>query len=162
VFALQANEPSQHRKYTPFLPHGGPSPQPSAPALAPALMNVPRFTWCQFRNSGTVRPLSRGFPNPPVSRCPPRRHVSQSRPQYSKQPADDPNFMSIVDNPPTLVRAGKKKHGPGLIVLGSQPRIPSSPMFPNASNSSHPRNGLCARNLAGPAPRLEVETHSQI
>jgi hypothetical protein len=26
--------------------------------------------------------------------------------------------MSIVDNPPNLVRAGKK-HGPGLIILGT-------------------------------------------
>lgn len=31
--------------------------------------------------------------------------------------AEDPNFVSIVDHPPRLVRAGRK-HGPGLIVLG--------------------------------------------
>ena len=32
--------------------------------------------------------------------------------------ADDPNFVSIVDNPQRLVRSGKK-HGSGLILLGS-------------------------------------------
>lgn len=33
------------------------------------------------------------------------------------QPADDPNFISIVDNPPNLIRSGKR-HGVGLIILG--------------------------------------------
>lgn len=37
------------------------------------------------------------------------------------QPADDPNFESILDNPPTLVRAGGKRHGPGLIILAVIP-----------------------------------------
>ena len=31
--------------------------------------------------------------------------------------ADDPNFVSVVDNPPRLVRSGRK-HGSGLILLG--------------------------------------------
>ncbi|PQE06168.1 hypothetical protein CJF30_00005128 [Rutstroemia sp. NJR-2017a BBW] len=37
-----------------------------------------------------------------------------------RQAADDPNFMSIVDNPPNIVRAGRR-HGPGLIVLALIP-----------------------------------------
>lgn len=32
-------------------------------------------------------------------------------------PADDPNFLSIVDNPPQLVKVGKSNR-PGLIFLG--------------------------------------------
>ncbi|KKY34965.1 putative surf1 family protein [Diaporthe ampelina] len=36
------------------------------------------------------------------------------------QPADDPNFTSILDNPPNLVRAGRR-HGPGLIILAVIP-----------------------------------------
>ncbi|KZF20507.1 SURF1-domain-containing protein [Xylona heveae TC161] len=35
-------------------------------------------------------------------------------------PADDPSFTSIVDNPPNLVRSGRK-HGPGLIILALIP-----------------------------------------
>lgn len=32
-------------------------------------------------------------------------------------PADDPSFISLVDNPPQLVRH-RRKHGAGIIVLG--------------------------------------------
>ena len=34
--------------------------------------------------------------------------------------ADSPDFTSVVDNPPQLVKSGRK-HGPGLIVLGTVP-----------------------------------------
>ncbi|KAJ2895168.1 Cytochrome oxidase assembly protein shy1 [Zalerion maritima] len=37
------------------------------------------------------------------------------------QPADDPNFTSIVDNAPRLVRAGGRRHGWGLLVLAAIP-----------------------------------------
>ncbi|KAF3765083.1 putative Shy1, mitochondrial inner membrane protein [Cryphonectria parasitica EP155] len=37
-----------------------------------------------------------------------------------RQPADDPNFHSILDNPPQLVRTGRR-HGPGLLVLAIIP-----------------------------------------
>ena len=46
------------------------------------------------------------------------RCVGQCR--LAHNPADSPNFTSIVDNPPQLVKSGKK-HGPGLIVLGLAP-----------------------------------------
>lgn len=36
-------------------------------------------------------------------------------------PADSPNFRSIVDDPPRLVRAGRKSHGPGIIILALIP-----------------------------------------
>ncbi|EFW98631.1 cox1 assembly protein [Grosmannia clavigera kw1407] len=42
-----------------------------------------------------------------------------SRPQEpaeAPQPADDPNFSSILDNPPELVRSGRR-HGPGILIL---------------------------------------------
>jgi surfeit locus 1 family protein len=35
----------------------------------------------------------------------------------NRQAADTPEFVSIADAPPKLVRAGKR-HGPGLIILG--------------------------------------------
>lgn len=37
--------------------------------------------------------------------------------RFLHTPADDPNFLSIVDNPPTLVKVGRR-HGPGIIFLG--------------------------------------------
>ncbi|PSR83853.1 putative COX1 assembly protein Shy1, partial [Coniella lustricola] len=38
-----------------------------------------------------------------------------------RQPADDPTFHSILDNPTQLVRAGGRRHGPGLIILALIP-----------------------------------------
>ncbi|KAL1909461.1 surf-like protein [Sporothrix stenoceras] len=47
----------------------------------------------------------------------------QQRPADAEplQPADDPNFTSILDNPPEIVRSGGRKHGPGLIILALIP-----------------------------------------
>ncbi|KAI1642835.1 SURF1-domain-containing protein [Daldinia loculata] len=41
-------------------------------------------------------------------------------PRSQRQPAEDPNFTSILDNPPELVRTGQR-HGPGLIILAIIP-----------------------------------------
>ncbi|KAL3420197.1 cox1 assembly protein [Phlyctema vagabunda] len=57
---------------------------------------------------------------PFIANCPACRHLSKTTRRPGPQPADDPNFMSIVDNPPTLIRAGKR-HGPGLIILALIP-----------------------------------------
>ncbi|KAH8802781.1 COX1 assembly protein-like protein Shy1 [Xylogone sp. PMI_703] len=57
------------------------------------------------------------FSTPPsYQQC---RQISKTSRQL-RQAADDPNFRSIIDNPPTLVRTGRK-HGPGLIVLALIP-----------------------------------------
>ncbi|EEH50015.2 uncharacterized protein PADG_06094 [Paracoccidioides brasiliensis Pb18] len=40
--------------------------------------------------------------------------------RFAHQPADDPNWMSVVDNPAKLVRTGGR-HGPGLIILAIIP-----------------------------------------
>ncbi|KAI9875238.1 MAG: surf-like protein [Pleopsidium flavum] len=40
--------------------------------------------------------------------------------RFAHTPAEDPNFFSIVDNPPKLVKSGRR-HGPGLIVLALIP-----------------------------------------
>ncbi|KAK4452897.1 SURF1 family-domain-containing protein [Podospora aff. communis PSN243] len=51
--------------------------------------------------------------------APGRRPFSTS-PRQLRQPADDPAFHSVLDNPPELVRTGRK-HGWGLIVLAVIP-----------------------------------------
>lgn len=69
------------------------------------------------------RPLSRQFPINTFRSIPPtRRPFTQPPPRRAsrKQPGDDPNFTSILDNPPELVRTGRR-HGPGLIILALIP-----------------------------------------
>lgn len=75
------------------------------------------------RSSGCTRPRPQPRPQQPQAPCA-RRHLSQTprRRGGAPQPADDPNFQSILDNPPTLVRAGSgRRHGPGLLVLAVIP-----------------------------------------
>lgn len=46
-------------------------------------------------------------------------HHSPQR-RFAHNPADNPDFESILNKPVKLVQAGKK-HGPGLIILGIYP-----------------------------------------
>ncbi|ESZ89665.1 putative COX1 assembly protein Shy1 [Sclerotinia borealis F-4128] len=55
-----------------------------------------------------------------TSKCPTYHRYFSSTRVKSRQAADDPNFTSILDNPPNLVRTGRR-HGPGLIVLALIP-----------------------------------------
>lgn len=69
-----------------------------------------------FSSPRTLKRISISFPYT-TSKCSSyHRHFSNTRINF-RQPADDPNFTSIIDNPPNLVRTGKR-HGPGLIILG--------------------------------------------
>ncbi|KAI1380003.1 SURF1-domain-containing protein [Hypoxylon crocopeplum] len=67
-----------------------------------------------FRSSQPANSTSR-TPNPIFRR--PFAHTS-SRPARPR--AEDPAFTSILDNPPELVRTGRR-HGPGLIILAIIP-----------------------------------------
>ncbi|KAI1337128.1 SURF1 family-domain-containing protein [Xylariaceae sp. FL0016] len=51
---------------------------------------------------------------------PTRRPFTRTARRPRENPADDPNFTSILDNPPEIVRAGRR-HGPGLIILAIIP-----------------------------------------
>jgi|SRR3569833_7082 len=59
-----------------------------------------------------------------------RRPLHTTASRQSSQPADNPNFTSIVDNPAEIVRTGRR-HGPGLIILGRSPptTLRSSPLL---------------------------------
>ncbi|KAI1748817.1 SURF1 family-domain-containing protein [Xylaria castorea] len=69
-------------------------------------------------------------PSPFRSVVPQRHRKSSSSPRRpfthtssrneARQPGDDPNFTSILDHPPELVRTGRR-HGPGLIILALIP-----------------------------------------
>lgn len=74
-----------------------------------------------------VRPLPRTI----YQKCPGCRQISKSSLRF-KQAGDDPNFVSIADNPAVLVRTGRR-HGPGLILLGTSSPYP----FPSLRQSQH-------------------------
>ncbi|TQS33485.1 hypothetical protein Golomagni_06170 [Golovinomyces magnicellulatus] len=59
----------------------------------------------------------RSIPTRPALR---RHFTSSARRQSDKQAADDPNFVSVLDGPPQLIRQ-KRRHGPGLIILALIP-----------------------------------------
>ncbi|KAI0390667.1 SURF1 family protein [Xylariaceae sp. FL0594] len=73
-------------------------------------------THAHSSHSKTTSFTRRTFTSSP-SRCFHRTHP-RTRPR--PQPADDPTFSSIVDNPPELVRSGRR-HGPGLVILAIIP-----------------------------------------
>ncbi|KAI9779858.1 MAG: surf-like protein [Geoglossum umbratile] len=80
-------------------------------------MSVPNICLRQF-NLGGCTTTSRWFiqglrKGRPFLRC-------NQQKRFSHSPADDPNFTSIVDHPPTLVKTGRR-HGPGLIILALIP-----------------------------------------
>ncbi|AEO65153.1 uncharacterized protein THITE_2076347 [Thermothielavioides terrestris NRRL 8126] len=99
-------------------------------------MAAARVFTCVLRPlQGQQRPIGRalsswprpGFPSPSTTTTtttarllPPLRRTISSTPRRPKQAADEHDFTSIVDNPPELVRVGRK-HGPGLIILALIP-----------------------------------------
>ena len=88
--------------------------------------------------------------------------MSTARRGYAPNPADGPDFMSVVDHPPSLVRSGRR-HGPGLIVLGITSFKQSSPAARlTPVHSFDPRHSLCTRHMAGAAPGLEDEADCQV
>ncbi|KAJ1336092.1 surfeit locus 1 family protein [Microdochium nivale] len=85
----------------------------AAAAAAAAAARSPRTT--------TSSPRLQQQPLRFFSRAAPRGAAAANNKNEPRQAADDPNFSSILDNPPELVRAGGKKHGPGLIILAIIP-----------------------------------------
>ncbi|KAK5717080.1 surf-like protein [Elasticomyces elasticus] len=75
---------------------------------------IPRLTTQTVpkRTLTTLRPSYR-------PRTPPLRLRTQKR--HQTQPVDDPAFKSIVDNPPQLIRSGRKHNYFGLTILGLIP-----------------------------------------
>lgn len=71
------------------------------------------------------RASARMVPRPGVSPNYNPMHLRCRQPQIRRssgprQLADDPRWLSVVDNPAKIVRVGRK-HGAGLIVLGTVP-----------------------------------------
>nr|POE90188.1 cytochrome oxidase assembly protein shy1 [Quercus suber] len=87
-------------------------------------MDITRPLWRTAARVG-FRALTPPSPQWTCSRCvrAERQPSSMLRPQrrHQSNPADQPGFTSIVDNPPTLIRAGKKHNRLGLLFLAIMP-----------------------------------------
>jgi hypothetical protein len=123
-------------------------------------MNASKTLLRQARSFSSTRSISRIRTQIPPT-CPSCRRISQSIRRAKAEPADDPNFMSIVDNPPNLVRAGKR-HGPGLIVLGTLSTLRACHGMADSKYSSNTYHRFRPWNLAGSTLRLEIQVNSQI
>jgi hypothetical protein len=131
-------------------------------------MNTSRAFLKQFQSSlGRQSTKTKAQTPSFLSRCPQCRHISRTT-SKSRQLADDPGFSSIVDNPPQLVRAGRK-HGPGLIILGTY-ASKYNHNFPNYSitkltctlASNNTNNSIRTWDMASPTTLLENRSHSEI
>ncbi|KAK5136149.1 hypothetical protein LTR08_003986 [Meristemomyces frigidus] len=81
-----------------------------------------RQLWRPLAQPLARRPLStlpHRTPQPPWIRQPSARNPPHRR--HQSTPADDPLFKSIVDNPPQLIRSGRKHNYLGLALLVSIP-----------------------------------------
>ncbi|KAI1307464.1 SURF1 family protein [Xylaria venustula] len=96
----------------------------SLPRHVPA-RQISRSITHRFHNSSSHSRAALPVPRHPQPQLRLRSHQQQTRPftqttPQRRQPGDDPNFTSILDNPPELVRTGRR-HGPGLIILALIP-----------------------------------------
>ncbi|KAH6630292.1 SURF1 family-domain-containing protein [Chaetomium sp. MPI-SDFR-AT-0129] len=87
-------------------------------------MAAGRVSGCVLRSLQLeTRPIGTRFPTRPphsLTKTSLQRQRFSNTPRRSIQPAEQPGFHSILDNPPELVRTGRK-HGPGLIILAIIP-----------------------------------------
>ena len=112
---------------------------------------------------GTItRSLSRSFNVSGLLNYRGFKKFSQNK-RSLKQPADEDTFRSIVDNPPNLVRTGRR-HGRGLIILGRL-KMFSGTLYCicltliSSSNTCH---GVRPRDMAGTTTGLEIQTDCEI
>jgi surfeit locus 1 family protein len=91
-------------------------------------MDRSKILWRVFSVTASKRSISSAAQRPPwvCTNClrqqiKPSNIFRQQRRKQSSQPGDDPTFTSIVDNPPQLIRSGKKHNKLGLLILAAIP-----------------------------------------
>lgn len=97
-------------------------------ATATTTMDKSKALWRVFSDAASKRSISTATHRPSwvCTNCmrqqiKPSNIFRQQRRKQSSQPGDDPLFRSIVDNPPQLIRAGKKHNKIGLFILAAIP-----------------------------------------
>lgn len=91
-------------------------------------MDKSRILWRAFSTTESRRTVSTAAKRQPWTcttclrqQARPSNILRQQRREQSTQPGDDPAFTSIVDNPPQLVRSGKRHNKFGLAILAAIP-----------------------------------------
>lgn len=92
-------------------------------------MHKSRFIWSALPSVASKRSIATISKRQPwiCSNCLRRRQPSKpstllrQRRHASTQPGDEPGFTSVVDNPPQLIRAGRKHDKIGLAILAAIP-----------------------------------------
>ena len=104
------------------------SPNTLFPSGNYTTMDKSKTVWRAFSNTASKRSISTATQRPSwvCTNCmrqqiKPSNIFRQQRRKQSSQPGDDPLFRSIVDNPPQLIRAGKKHNKIGLFILAAIP-----------------------------------------
>ncbi|RAH75524.1 cytochrome oxidase assembly protein SHY1 [Aspergillus aculeatinus CBS 121060] len=98
----------------------------NAASLRPASRTATTTASTSSSSSSSLRRTPRTnaifFQPKPLNSICTRCRIQQQTRSYSNQLADDPAWLSVVDNPAKIVRTGNK-HGPGLIILALIPII---------------------------------------
>ena len=91
-------------------------------------MDKSRILWRIFSDTASRRTISTATQRPSWictgclrQQAKPSNILRQQRRKQSTQPGDDPAFTSIVDNPPQLIRSGRKHNKIGLFILAAIP-----------------------------------------
>jgi surfeit locus 1 family protein len=101
----------------------------TTPAGTNTTMDKSRILWRVFSDTASKRTMSTATQRPSwiCTGClrqqakPSKNIFRQQRRKQSTQPGDDPTFTSIVDNPPQLIRSGRKHNKIGLFILAAIP-----------------------------------------
>ena len=88
--------------------------------------------------------------------------IARTQRRLAHNPADSPDFLSIVDHPPILVKSGRR-HGYGLIVLGlSLSGLLQLCLLSWSTSSYNTHYGFCPWYMASVQARVEDRNHSKI
>jgi surfeit locus 1 family protein len=100
----------------------------TTPAGTNTAMEKSRILWRVFSDTASKRTISTAAQRPSWictgclrQQAKPSNIFRQQRRKQSTQPGDDPTFTSIVDNPPQLIRSGRKHNKIGLFILAAIP-----------------------------------------
>lgn len=127
-------------------------------------MKISKPLLSYLRSAAEARPLCRNHGKINFLRNPTTfdsRSLNFIQRRFARAPAEEPDFVSIVDAPAQLIRQ-RRRHGPGLIVLGSQSFSLTSTISANSSISSNANHIVWIRLLASAASWMEDRSYGSL